>query len=374
MTLKPGPGLLGSVAAIVLLAFPAKAGVALINLGTPGGGDFSTAVAISDHGEIAGWGTSSDGSIHAFRYEHGLLSNLDARPGDQSIASAINDAGLIVGSRLSNAVTNEFGVSYQSQAVLFDRGSLLTLEPGTNDSGAAGINNRGQIVGGYTLSGGASHAFLYRKSLTTDLGTLGGAISGATGINDRGEIVGSSYMAPGSLAYHPFLYRHGLMQDLGTLGGSRGAANAINDLGEIVGYSSTTSNLEIHPFLYSHEHMQDLGTLGGTQLFPGGVYTIDNYASAINDWGQIVGQAIITNGDSHAFVYSHEKMTDLNRLVTLTTTNGPAGFLVLTSANGINDWGQVVGVGTFWDGTQVVVRAFLMQICPEYRPCQPDEF
>jgi len=353
--------------------FPARAAIPLINLGSLGG-DYSSALAINDHGEIVGFSRASDGTLHAFLYQNGLLSNLDARPGDQSIASAINDAGRIVGSRLSNAVTNEFGVSYQSQAVLFDRGSLLTLEPGTNNSGAAGINNRGQIVGGYALSGGASHAFLYRKSLTTDLGTLGGATSGATGINDRGEIVGSSDMAPGSLAYHPFFYRHGLMQDLGTLGGSRGAANAINDLGEIVGYSSTTSNLEIHPFLYSHGHMQDLGTLGGTQHFPGGAYTIDNYASAINDWGQIVGQAIIPNGDSHAFVYSNGKMTDLNRLVTLTTTNGPSGFLVLTSANGINDWGQIVGVGTFWDGAQVVVRAFLLRVTPEYRPCQTDEF
>ncbi|HTR40057.1 MAG TPA: DUF3466 family protein [Pseudomonadales bacterium] len=371
-TLKYPSGLLASGAGIWLLMFPAQAAIPLTNLGSLGG-DYSSALAINDHGEIVGFSRAADGTLHAFLYQNGLMSKVDAHPGDQNIAAAINDAGRIVGNRLNNAVTNEFGVSYQNQAVLFYRGSLITLEPGTNNSGASGINNRGQIVGGYTTPGGASHAFLYQKGLTTDLGTLGGDISGAAGINRRGEIVGSSYITPGSLAYHPFLYRHGLMQDLGTLGGSYGGANAINDLGEIVGFSSTVSNLEIHPFLYRHGHMQDLGTLGGTQIFHG-EYSIDDVASDINNWGQVVGQASTINLDSHAFIYCTGKMTDLNDLVTLTTTNGPAGFLSLGTANGINDWGQIVGAGSYWDGTQVVVRAFLMQVRPEYRPGQPDEF
>src|ERR1039458_8946753 len=106
---------------------PAQAAIPLINLGSLGC-DYSSASAINDHGEIVGFSRASDGILHAFLYRNGLMSKLDAFPGDQNVASAINDAGRIVGNRLSNAVTNEFGVSYQNQAVLFHRGSLITLE------------------------------------------------------------------------------------------------------------------------------------------------------------------------------------------------------------------------------------------------------
>jgi len=57
-------------------------------------------------------------------------------------------------------------------------------------------------------------------------------------------------------------------------------------------------------------------------------------------------------------------MTDLNDLVNFTTTNGPAGFLALGTANGINDQEQFVGLGYYWDGTKVLTRAFLLNATP----------
>ena len=154
------------------------------------------------------------------------------------------------------------------------------------------------------------------------------------------------------------------MRDLGTLGGDTGVAYAINDNGEIVGLSTTTSNLESRPFLYSDGRMYDLGTLGGTNINHGGIATITSFATDINNLGQVVGQAAVPDGSQHAFLYHNGMMTDLNDLVTLTSTNGPAGFLALSVANGINHREQIVGTGTYWDGANVTTRAFLLNLKP----------
>ena len=449
----------------MLLAIPVRAEFDLVSLGTLGGG-FSVASAINNRGEIVGYSRDANGLLHAFVYRNGVMRSLNGNP---CTAIAINDAGQIVGSRLTpstniltvpplsppilppftnpiviwptnpivilptnpivirrtnpivilptnpivilntnpivvwntnpiaippgdiivpplptgltlsaataaqeiavpvsgqivgnslgtnvNTVTNTY---YISRPALFRQGALVNLFPGTNSGNAAGINNQGEIVGSVNLNGGPVRAFLYRNGLTTYLGN-GFA---ATAINNRGDVVGftlPSFPSEGTspaVSEHPFLYRHGLMRDLGTLGGSSAAATAINDVGEIVGWSSTTSNAETHPFLYSNGTMTDLGTLGGARPYG----PAQSSALAINNWGQIVGSSIGTNG-TRAVLYSNGEITDLNDLVTLTYVNGPAGFLVLTTARGINDQGQIVGEGLFWDGAQTTTQAFLM--------------
>ena len=74
---------------------------------------------------------------------------------------------------------------------------------GGSYSGAGGINDRGQIVGGSDTPSGESHAVLWQRDGMTDLGTLGGFYSGASGINDREQIVGNSDTASGET--HAFL-------------------------------------------------------------------------------------------------------------------------------------------------------------------------
>jgi probable HAF family extracellular repeat protein len=67
------------------------------------------------------------------------------------------------------------------------------------------INDAGQMIGTFTTSGGASHAFVFTPgSSLRDLGTLGGATSEPTGLNDAGQVVGSSALADGSM--HAFLW------------------------------------------------------------------------------------------------------------------------------------------------------------------------
>jgi len=62
---------------------------------------------------------------------------------------------------------------------------------------AVAINNENQIVGDSLTASGEKHAFMWKKGVMTDLGTLGGSSSYATGINDKGQVVGGAKTASG---------------------------------------------------------------------------------------------------------------------------------------------------------------------------------
>jgi probable HAF family extracellular repeat protein len=87
--------------------------------------------------------------------------------------------------------------------------------------------------------------------------------------------------------------------------------------------------------------IMELGVLGDNISEPRG----------INDAGQVVGRSFTSTGVSRAFLWEGHSMTDLNSLIP-----ADSGW-VLEVATGINQVGQIVGLGTF-GGTQ---RAFLWQ-------------
>jgi probable HAF family extracellular repeat protein len=330
------------------------------DLGTLGGTS-SCAYGINNSGQVVGQAATSSGAEHAFLYSGGTMTDLGTLGGSNSCATGINNLGQVVGNADTGGLSPPPLPQPYSHAFLYSGGTMQDLGtlPGGFGSGAYGINDSGQIVGGANTSYSFpfwGHAFLYSGTMQ-DLGTFGAQYSAASGINASGQVVGSygdfiysTGSANVSVAGpHAFLYSDGTMQDLGTLPGAAfSTASGINNSGQVAGYSDyeNTSPNHYRAFLYDDGSMVSLGTLGGQ----------NSWASGLNDDSEVVGCANTGNGNIHAFLYGNGVMTDLNSLI-------PAGSgWTLTDANAINDNGQIVGYGTNPSGQ---TDAFLLTPTPE---------
>jgi probable HAF family extracellular repeat protein len=252
-------------------------------------------LAINASGQVAGEAVDSTGSeLHAFVYSNGILTDLGTLGGPYSTAIAINDAGQVAGYSFNGAGALE--------SFLYADGSLTGLGSlGGSYSAAVAINQSGSIAGNsYTDFDSELHAYLYANGEMTDLLTLGGGYSWAYGLNDSDMVAGESTRLDG--ANRGFIYSGGTMTEIGTLGGSYSSASAINNAGQVIGLASTANDAEFHAFIYSGGSLTDLGTLGG------GYST----AKAINNLGQVVGESTDANGESHAFIWRDASLVDLN--------------------------------------------------------------
>jgi len=219
------------------------------------------------------------------------------------------------------------GITSPKHAFLYDGNTLHDLVPpgSSNFSEATGINDSGQIVGSDVFS----HAFLHDDTGFHDLGTFGGMDSAAYGINASGQVVGSAATADSTT--DAFRYDSSGMHDLGRPAGNYVASygRAINASGQVAGYASDSKGAR-RAFTYDSAGWRDLGALGGAT----------SVAYGINASGQVVGTADTASGQTHAFLYDGCGMHDLNSL--LPSDSGWA----LTAALGLNDNGQIVGLGS----------------------------
>lgn len=320
------------------------------DLGVLGGLD-SHAWTLNNRGQVTGHADISPNSgpsgFHAFLWTPstpngttGTMVDLGTLPGDlNSRGTGINDSGVVVGTSLP--------ADLSTSSAIIDRGAMVDLGGfGGPLADANGINSAGQVVGVSNDRSGADHAFLWAPARAGaanghmyDLGIPPGAAgTAAYAINSGGTVTGV-YLDADYIS-HAFVWRpatpngsSGTMIALVELPGASGSgAQAINEDGLIAGSIELAGGS--HAFIYDTA-MHDLGTLAGGH---------NTWAYGINSSGQIVGLGdTAVRSNVHAFIYANGTMTDLNKLLT-----GPAkaSGVVLTTAYGINDAGQIVGHAT----------------------------
>jgi probable HAF family extracellular repeat protein len=342
-----------AVAAIgFILGSSAQAYLNVIDLGTLGGRQ-SCAYSINENGQIVGWAANSSGYRRACLFDptgNGANTNLGVL-GDSythSAASAINGNSQIVGvASINNPIRN--------RACLFDNtGNGANKDLGTlggTTSWANSISNGGQIVGWANNTSGNYRACLFDATghgANTDLGTLGSNDSWAESINDNGQIVGHAYTSASAIRACLFDPTGGGANiDLGTLGGGGSQAFSINESSQIVGWAYNSSGYHRACLFDSTGGgaNKDLGSIAGYNY---------SFAECINDNGQIVGEAMISDYSTyHACLFDptgQGRNVDLNALI------DPSLGWTLSFAYGINNNGWIEGQGIHNGQT----RAFLL--------------
>jgi probable HAF family extracellular repeat protein len=371
---SPGMAVAGPKESSAKVKYPRYRMVVLGTLGGSNGMLDYPAVSLNDRGDVIAQASTvtpdpypaplQDGFVW-----HGILSNATGIVRDLGALAGTNNSvpqgglsqnGLISGLS-ENGLLDPLTGFPQVRAVLWDH-NLRIVDLGTLGgyaSAANAVNSRGQVVGvalnavpedpdiaaifNGLPAGQQARAFLWRGGAMHDLGTLGGDNAQATAINEQGDVSGFSGTnndnsindATGLPTIHPFLWKNGRMQDLGSLGGTwawPGSFNfggpygrVMNARGQVAGTSTLPGDTSWHAFLWSNGHMIDLGTLGGSK----------SEAFAINDRGQVVGRAWLTDTPQvrHGFLWENGTMIDLG-----TIDPCPRG-----TAKGVNSRGQIVG-------------------------------
>jgi len=255
----------------------------------------SAAFGLNGLGEVVGTSNSPSSPVQccdAFLWSSsGKIQDLGALPGCAATGIGINDRGEVAGISSPNTYPGNASSCHPFLWNSTNGMQDLGLPPGAIVAGVGGINNAGVIVGGYI----SASDFTPRSYIWTSRGgfrDLGIPQSEAAGINDKGHVVGRyntcSFCAKGrAFLWQP---KRG-MRDLGMLPGQTySSAWAVNVHDQVVGGSGS------YAFLWTKAtgmlNLNDLiDTSSGWQLY---------FAVGINANAQITGQGTL-NGEEHGF-------------------------------------------------------------------------
>jgi probable HAF family extracellular repeat protein len=218
------------------------------------------------------------------------LATFDAGGDDpyHGAAAGINDRGDVVGA--ARAASGEV------RAVMWRDGHLVDLGlPGTGGYAVA-VNDRGDVVGAYAGADGGEHAYLWRHATVTRLGT--GPRFTVRDINDRGIVAGSVLDRPE--APTAVVWRRGTFVNLA---GPDAEATSVNERGQVVGWSNVTPGNQLRAVRWEHDSTTNLGVL------PGGT---GSAAVSINNRGQILGWSEDRRPRRTAFLWENGVLIDLS--------------------------------------------------------------
>ena len=299
----------------------------IINLGTLGGNS-SGANAVNSRGQVIGGALNATSDpfsatlinafipetlaflffpvateTHAFLWHDGVMQDLGTLGGPDSVAWFVNEHGQVAGQSTVNSIASPTTGVPTVDPFFWDGGKMVDVGNfGGTFSFVSGLNDRGQMTGTMTLPGDlTNHPFFWDRGILTDMGTLGGDFGVPNAISNSGEVVGFAFNE-GNQAALAFLWKQGVMINLGTVDGDPcSAAHSLNSRGQVVGESSPSCfdplQSLVHAFLWENGGpMIDLNA-----LVPGS--ELESAAGvSINDRGEIDGDRLLPNGDSHAFV------------------------------------------------------------------------
>ena len=235
------------------------------------------------------------------------------------------------------------------------------MYPGATDTLVQAINDAGQVVGYYDMSGPGTHGFSRKGTGWSTVDYPGAAKTYVYGINNPGEMVGAYDDSGGNT--HGFSLIGSSSATLDYPGAQGTYVKGINDAGQMVGYYYDNSGTS-HGFLLSGSKWNTLDCPGAIKTFP----------NAINKSGQIVGCFVDSYDTRHGFSLVRSTWTTVAPTNEAMTVNGIGnkgqmvgsdeqthlGFSLsgssrstiaypnaeLTLASGVNSVGQIVGYGS----------------------------
>jgi probable HAF family extracellular repeat protein len=243
---------------------------------------------VNNRGQVVG-GSASATTGDAFIWSSSAgFATLARLAGAESMrAVAVNEHGVVAG--VADVVGGQRPVIWSASGEVTNLGVYGQYVYQSPDSSwsvesaiATDINDRGHVVGETSSPEFPGVAYLWdARSGMRLLGTLGGEYSTAWAVNSLDEVVGSSYRSDGIT--HAFLWSRGQMLDLDALSGSYSEAYAINDLGVVSGIYQNPAG-EIRVFRWTRARgMVDVGQNSGEPE------VVASFSTGINVFGQIVG-------------------------------------------------------------------------------------
>jgi probable HAF family extracellular repeat protein len=254
--------------------------------------------------DICGFGTYLTCLPFLWQFFH--MSALPTLGGNNGQASAINDLGQIVGMAENGKVDStcppgRANNRIQLPAVWKNGGARAQALPtGSNPDGFAFWNNdQGQVVGYTSTCGGATiYAASWKNNTLTTLPDFGTG-SLAIAINNPGVVAGTVGSADNTTQYGA-VWTNDVLTSFGLLPGDFGGeADSINSRGQVVGGNWDSNFYWNHAFIWQNGVMTDLNTL---IPYNANLYAV--FAAAINDRGQIGGQAVVISGPEKGNIHS----------------------------------------------------------------------